>query len=285
MATIIAIAILVIFGFTQFSQSGCKCSEEPAEVVSADTPKSTLTNNAAKPDIQWVHIPGGTFSMGSKNGDKDERPVHRVTLSSFEMSKTEVTVAQYQACVNAGSCTKPETGDKYNWGASGRNEHPINGVSWNQAVNFARWVGGRLPTEAEWEYAARGGEKRYFPWGNQKANCQYAVMDDNKNTMTGGCGKDQTWTVCSKPVGNSKHGLCDMAGNVSEWVSDWYGAYPSGLANNPKGPTSGKGRVNRGGGWYDDGGDWRSAQRNWSSPKHRYPGMGFRIARSMPSAK
>jgi formylglycine-generating enzyme required for sulfatase activity len=185
---------------------GGTCQEDPAALI-------------------WVEIPGGSFMMGSENGEDNERPVHRVTVPTFEITKTEVTVVQYQACVDASICTEPiePTLDQYcNLGKTDREDHPVNCVDWEQAGVFCRWSGGRLPTEAQWEYAARGGgDDIEFPWGDQPATCYYAVMDDQ--TVGGdGCGQDLPWPVCSKTAGNTAHGLCDMSGNVFEWVRDQY---------------------------------------------------------------
>jgi iron(II)-dependent oxidoreductase len=142
--------------------------------------------------------------MGSDDGNGDEKPVHRVTVPTFEMTKTQVTVDQYKACVDAGACTAPDSGGACNWGQSDRGKHPINCVDWQQAQAYAQWAGGRLPTEAEWEYAARSGGRDWkYPWGDEEATCQRAVMDDRG----WGCGRDTTWPVCSKPSGNTTQGL------------------------------------------------------------------------------
>jgi len=198
--------------------------------------------------LTWVRIPGGTFQMGSNHGADDEKPVHSVTLSTFEMTATEVTVAQYRKCVDAGVCNVPYADGSYcNWGISDRNNYPVNCVDWNHATTYAKWVGGRLPTEAEWEYAARsGGRNHKYPWGNQTATCSYAVMEENGGR---GCGRESTWPVCSKPAGNTSQGLCDMSGNVWEWVEDWYdsGYYKNSPSSNPIGPVSGSYRIARGG--------------------------------------
>ena len=227
--------------------------------------------------IEWVSIPGGTFPMGSTSGSSDEKPVHEVTLSSFELAKSEVTVRQYRACVDARACTAPGTGSHCNWAEPGRDDHPINCVDWDQAVAFSRWVGGRLPTEAEWEYAARsGGRAQEYPWGDAQATCTYAVMDDGSGN---GCGRDSTWPVCSKPPGHSAQGLCDMAGNVWEWVSDGYGDYPSGAQRDPSGYGTGSGRVIRGGSWGNDAWGLRAAYRSGIVPGYRGYYLGFRPAR------
>jgi formylglycine-generating enzyme required for sulfatase activity len=240
--------------------------------------------------IKWVKIPGGTFQMGSRSGDKDEKPVHRVRVKTFWMAKTEVTVAQYRRCVRAGRCSKPDTGKQCNWGKGGRGQHPVNCVDWKQARSFSRWAGSRLPSEAQWEYAARSGGKSWkYPWGNAKATCARAVLDDR--THTAGCGKKRTWPVCSKPRGNSLQGLCDLAGNVSEWVRD--SIYPLGLGSYRGAPTDGSAwvsgsssnrlsRVLRGGSWNHSARHVRAAVRGRSYPSLRYLYLGFRPARSSP---
>ena len=228
-----------------------------------------------KAGIQWVRIPGGTFTMGSGNGD--EGPAHSVTIKTFQMAKTLVTVAQYKACVDAGACTAPNSGGYCNWGVSGRDQHPINCVDWNQAQAFSSWAGGRLPSEAEWEYAAKSaGKERKYPWGDETATCQRAVISEGGD----GCGKDSTWPVCSKTAGNTEQGLCDMAGNVWEWVQDWYhGSYNGAPADGSawESPT-GSYRVVRGGSWNSVAGYARSAYRDNGDPGDRGHGLGFRPA-------
>ncbi len=195
------------------------------------------------------------------------------------MSKTTVTFGQYKACVDAGTCTAAGTGGFCNWDNSDRGSHPINCVDWDQAQAFASWVGGRLPSEAEWEYAARSGGRDWkYPWGDESATCARVVMDDGRGS---GCGRDGTWTVCSKPTGNTAQGLCDMVGNVWEWVQDWYhdsynGAPTDGSAwELPKGSQ----RVKRGGAMYNDASVVRSALRNYDRPTYCNSDLGFRVAR------
>ena len=236
-----------------------------------------------------VRIPAGGFWMGCNpevddDCDDDEKPGRKVWLDEYFIDRTEVTIGQYRACVEAGSCKEPrsKSDSKYcNWGHSGREDHPINCVDWNQAEAFCRWAGKRLPTEAEWEKAARGTEGRKYPWGNREASCDYAVMDDGGD----GCGKDRTWPVCAKERGNSPYGLCDMAGNVWEWVSDWYGEeyYESGATRNPKGSKYGEYRVLRGGCWGLYPWYLRASSRFRSLPSLRYYGSGFRCARGAAS--
>ncbi|MCD6499090.1 MAG: SUMF1/EgtB/PvdO family nonheme iron enzyme [Deltaproteobacteria bacterium] len=230
--------------------------------------------------LTWITITGGPFEMGSMIGGSEEQPVHSVTVPGFEMTKSEVTVTQYGACVTAGSCTAPGTGTDCNWNDPGYEEHPVNCVDWGQAVAFCTWAGGRLPSEAEWEYAARsGGQSIEYPWGNDAATCSYAVMDDGGE----GCGTGRTMSVCSKPAGNTAQGqeLCDMAGNVYEWVQDWYhdtytGAPSDGSAwVSPSGST----RVLRSGGFFSVPNLLRAAGRDYVAPSFQDFGLGFRCAR------
>ncbi|OQC36516.1 MAG: Serine/threonine-protein kinase pkn1 [Deltaproteobacteria bacterium ADurb.Bin058] len=231
--------------------------------------------------IEWVRIAGGTFEMGSNDGESDERPVHSVTVPTFEMTRTEVTVDQYGACVDAGFCTAPDTGTNCNWDKSDRGSHPINCVDWDQAQDFANWLAARLPSEAEWEYAARsGGQGWKYPWGDEEATCDRAVIEDDSGS---GCGSGSTWPVCSKPSGNTTQGLCDMAGNVWEWVQDWHhgnydGAPTDGSAW--ESPT-GSYRVFRGGSWHGDARYVRAAIRGNDDPGARSVYLGFRVARSV----
>jgi formylglycine-generating enzyme required for sulfatase activity len=165
-------------------------------------------------DIQWVTIPGGSFEMGTNGESKSEGPAHRVSVKTFQLAKTEVTNGQYKACVKAGACAAPIDYATHAVKYVGGDDHPVVNVDWVQSKKFSVWAGGRLPTEAEWEYAARsGGKKRKYPWGDAEPTCDLAVIQ--------GCG-DGTEPVCSKPAGNTQQGLCDMAGNVWEWVQDKY---------------------------------------------------------------
>ncbi|MCP4680197.1 MAG: formylglycine-generating enzyme family protein [Deltaproteobacteria bacterium] len=253
--------------------------------------------------IVWVSICGGSFQMGS-NERPEEQPIHEVTVPDFEMTKTEVTVAQYRECVTADACNDPDateewcSGDyaKYNnWINAGRDSYPVNCVDWYQSREFCDWVGGRLPSESEWEYAARsGGRDIKYPWGDEEATCDYAVMMEPYEEC--GCNTEKTMEVCSKTNGNTTQGLCDMAGNVSERVKDEYhGSYD--CDNNPdeyncsNGGTapvdgsawaedSGAHIVFERGGSYCDKSELRAASRyGCYSPFVSGNGLGFRCAR------
>lgn len=203
-----------------------------------------------------VEVPGGTFEMGSIQGDAevDEMPVREVHVDTFWIDETEVTVEAYVACMNApgAPCSEPQppvVEVTCNWMVEGRELHPVNCLTWSQAEAYCEWVDGgtkRLPTEAEWEKAARGTDARTYAWGESTATCNYAVMDE-PGAGGPGCGTDATVQVGSKPLGASPYGALDMAGNVWEWVADWYGDYDPAETDNPTGPAAGTERVRRGG--------------------------------------
>ena len=251
-----------------------------------------IRKNSESVDViyQTVHVKGGCFQMGSNNGDDDERPVHKVCVDDFRMGKYEVTIGQYMKFVNATGGSHPEwlePGSDYNIktgssdhykgkGATVRNtNHPVMGVSWNNARDYAKWLSRKtgqnysLPTEAEWEYACRSGGK------NQKY-CGGSNID-SLAWYSGNSGK-KTHAVGEKN-GNGL-GIYDMSGNVWEWTQDWFGKYSSGTQNNPKGASSGSGRVNRGGSWGNSASVGRSAVRFNYSPDNRDYNLGFRLRRT-----
>jgi formylglycine-generating enzyme required for sulfatase activity len=225
-------------------------------------------------DIEWVDIPAGTFMMGSPENEEErsyiEGPQHQVTLSGFKMSKYEVTFDQYDAFCEATSRSKPSDDG---WG---RGNRPVINVSWNDATDFAQWMGCRLPTEAEWEYACRAGTSTSFNTGDclSTAQANYNGSLPYSNCITG------SYLERTQPVGSyapNAWGLYDMHGNVWEWCSDWYGSYSSFHQTNPTGPASGSNRVLRGGSWCHTGGFCRSADRYHNGPSHRRDDIGFRL--------
>lgn len=232
---------------------------------------------SAAPGPDWVTLPAGRFVMGVRapgEGFLDASPAHEVSLKAFEMSRTDVTVEQYARCVSAGRCTTPASGVNCNWGKPGRERHPVNCVSWEQAVRYAGFVGARLPTEAEWEYAAAsGGRSNKYPWGGEEPACGLAVM--------GGCDTEGTMPVCSRPAGNTAQGLCDMAGNVWQWTRDKYsGSYANAPSDGSAFEAAGQARVVRGGSF--DNGDFRLLRtvfRHGMAPGVRDAKVGFRVAR------
>ena len=243
-----------------------------------------------------VTIPAGSFKMGCVPSDskcqKDEKPRHSVYLDSFQIDKIEVTVSQYKKCVDAGECKAAKTTtDKwakyYNWNKSGRENHPINGVDWNDATNYCKWKGKRLPTEAEWEKAARGGTDSAYYWGNSSTNqCGYANGADESakrefsDWTVSSCDDGYIGTSPAKSFKPNDYGLYDMTGNVYEWCSDWYGEsyYKDSPSKNPTGATSGSSRVLRGGSWGYDSRLLRASHRYCSYPDGGYYVCGFRCA-------
>jgi formylglycine-generating enzyme required for sulfatase activity len=212
-------------------------------------------------------VPEGQFIMGSDIGLPDQMPVHRVTLSSYWIMQTEVTNAQYDHCINAGACTAPANN---RWNNSEFTEHPVTGVTWRQANEYAHWVGGHLPTEAEWEKAARGTDRRIFPWGDE-------IPGEDQLNYNNSIG--DTMPVGTYPKGASPYGVLDMAGNVEEWVNDWYAAdyYASSPEENPPGPERGAIKVTRGGSYASIRRDVRSTTRKWASPNSYFSNVGFRV--------
>ncbi len=223
-----------------------------------DTPRPTATPTPGIGSIQvtpldgatMVFVPAGEFTMGSNDND-DEKPAHQVSLDAFWMDKHEVANALYKKCVDAGKCTAPSekksfTHEAY-YGDARYNNYPVIYVSWNDANAYCSWAGKRLPTEAEWEKAARGpssaNDRRIFPWGN--------TFDANLVNSSEGFRGD-TVAVDSFPNGASGYGVLNLAGNVWEWVADWYDPnyYANAPRNNPKGPSAGQQRVLRGGAWF-----------------------------------
>ena len=186
---------------------------------------------------EMIPIPAGEFVMGSNKGENDDKPAHTVHLDAYEIGKYPVTVAQYRKFCTATGREMPDAPD-WAW----ENDHPMVYVTWFDAEAYCRWAGGRLPTEAEWEKAARGTDGRTYPWGD--------TWDKNK-CANRQLGLTSTVRVGSYPAGASPYGCMDMAGNVWEWCADWYDEdyYKTSPSGNPEGPSSGDSRVLRGGCW------------------------------------
>ena len=223
-----------------------------------------------------VYVPAGEFTMGDGSGDA---PVHIVDLDAFWIDQTEVTNKQYQACVDAGTCeslswTRSLTHPSY-YGNPEFDDYPLIAVNWDEANRYCEaWVGGDLPTEAQWEKAARGTDARNYPWGDDLPNNNLL----NYNRHIG-----DTTVVKNYQNTGSFYGTYDMAGNVWEWVNDWYGKNyyeDSASSNNPVGPGSGKYRVLRGGSWINFDFYVHSAYRFRNDPTYGNYNFGFRCARS-----
>lgn len=204
---------------------------------------------------EMVSIPAGTFLYG----------VNKIVidLPEFTIDKTEVTVEAYGKCVNAGRCTTPGVRKFCNWGDRGkRMKHPVNCVNWKQAESYCMWAEKRLPTEEEWEKAARGIDGRTYPWGEERPSCKLTIMKHDGN----GCGKNSTWPVCSKMDGVSPYGLCDMAGNVYEMTASWEGSQ----------------RTERGGSWYSSSVHYFPVTLRQNAPPTASSFMGgFRCAKNV----
>jgi formylglycine-generating enzyme required for sulfatase activity len=233
-----------------------------------------------------VYVPPGEFQMGNAEGNLEEQPVHAVELDGFWIDRTEVTHAQFAVFLNEQGnqteggvtwlklededCVIERVGSEYR-SKSGYADYPVIEVSWYGAAAYCDWAGGRLPTEAEWEYAACGPEEREYPWGDDVPDC------DKANYY--GC-VGLTAAVGSHPAGASWCDALDMAGNVWEWVADWYGGYPAGRQVNPSGRPSGEVRVLRGGSWVVVPDNGRCTARGWSPPDASNDDFGFRCAKS-----
>ena len=242
------------------------------------TPTSTpVTKVRSKDGMEMVYVPKGKFTMGSTDSDAndDESPVREVSLDAYWIDKYEVSNGQYQECVNAGKCTEPRSTESWTrssyYGNTEYDDFPVINVSWHQAKAYCEWAGGSLPTEAQWEKAARGKNGRKYPWGDESPN---------SNLVNYGEIKGDTTAVGSYPRGASPYGAMDMAGNVWEWVMDRYGPYDAAETNNPEGPASRYNRVLRGGGWGSYGRLIRSARRRDFNPSNTNYNVGFRCVSS-----
>ena len=250
-------------------------TEPPTEAVAggpAIEPGTTWTRPAD--GMVMVHVPGGTFQMGSDESDPDaeveEFPQHAVTLDAFWIDQTEVTNTQYRQCVEAGVCqAPPEACDYGGYVHEHRADHPVLCVDWSGAAAYCEWAGARLPTEAEWEYAARGPDSAIYPWGNSPPD----------STLLNYAGiVDDTTEVGSYPDGASWCAALDMAGSVWEWVADWYGKHPAEAQTNPTGQPAGEYKVAHGGSYFDGPAYVRAALRFQALPDDRTPSRGFRCA-------
>ena len=260
-----------------------------------------------------VYVPAGEFTMGSdaaglayavalcrrfstdpatalatcqRSAFTDEQPAHTVALDAFWLDRTEVTNGQYRRCEAAGGCTAPAEEGSYTrpsyYIAPEFAGYPVVWVTWRQAAEYCAWAGARLPTESQWEFAARGPDGRLFPWGNVFDGSRLNYCDSRctagPNDGSVDDGYADTAPVGSFPAGASWTGALDLAGNVREWVSDWYGRYPAEPQNNPTGPATGDSHIPRGGSWLDKPDDVRSANRGANDPDYTRHKVGFRCA-------
>lgn len=275
-----------------FGNSGLTVAPLPTDTstptptsTSIPTPTKVITQDVSEDGMIQIYIPAGVFTMGSNSGNENEKPEHNVYLNDFWIDETEVTNAQYALCVAAGACMKPLDLDSKTssfFTESQYANHPVVFVDWSQAKAYCEWAGRRLPTEAEWEKAARGLDRRIYPWGNSfdvntvnfcDVNC-WATWKDGLYDD----GYANTSPIGSYPEGASPYGALDMAGNVYEWVLDWSYQYASGYQSNPSGPANGVERLLRGGSWGDDKLHLRTVVRSDEPPDLRRDFIGFRCA-------
>ena len=207
------------------------------------------SNNGQCVPVGMALIPAGKFWMGcggegAADCGADEYPYHEVNLSAYYIDKTEVTLEEYEKCQEATACARKLSGPT----PAGTFKLPVTGVTWYEAKAYCTYAGKRLPTEAEWEKAARGTDERQYPWGNDVPSCDLAVLNTVSDGV--GCGTSSSWAVCSRsPAGDSPYGLCDMVGNLTEWVADSYLSdyYKTSPTDDPTNvDTSNEGRVLRG---------------------------------------
>jgi formylglycine-generating enzyme required for sulfatase activity len=241
-----------------------------SERVAFDAPEG---DPSWRDPVEMAAVPAGDFLMGSDDpeADLDERPVARIHVETFWIDRVEVTNARYGVCFEAGACSLPIA---LAFGEATKPDHPVAIVGWTQAAAYCRWVGKRLPTEAEWEKAARGVDARRYPWGSRfepdRANAGYTAGTAAAGSYAGGA---------------SPYGVLDMAGNVWEWTSSLYRPYPYDPGDGREEPTARGARVNRGGSWYY--GAWYVRTTYRATANHIYrriADLGFRCASSCAPA-
>ncbi len=301
---------VVLIGMVRAIASHAAADRESIRPVHAeiDHTRSIFAEPSRSCPDGMVVIPGGSFFMGADEALPASRPSHHVTLAPYCIDTFEVTTEDYKACSERGDCKRAGTTNEWSGIATGekrafdplcngrdgasRGHHPINCTDWEMASDYCAARGARLPTEAEWEFSARGTDGRRYPWGDEAPSARFL----------NGCGKEcvewgkrnhideallfgeadgwaTTAPVGSFPDGQSKYGVQDLVGNVWEWVADYWGPYDSDAADDPHGPTSGRDRVIRGGAWNGAYAGWmRPTFRYHDPPETKSYGIGFRCA-------
>ncbi|MDE3223961.1 MAG: SUMF1/EgtB/PvdO family nonheme iron enzyme, partial [Nitrospirota bacterium] len=261
--------------------------EEPKPIQEArarpyEAPRLTGKDMAGKDGAPMALVPAGEFLMGNNDGDSDERPAHSVHLDAFFMDKFEVTTSRYGKYVQATGRPAPPYWNQMAHVSDG--DRPVIGIDWHDADAYCRHYGKRLPTEAEWEKAARGTDGRKYPWGNAEPTPSLTNFGKRLNANLNYY-NDRLTPVGSLGDGKSPYGIFDLSGNVMEWVADWYGDgyYQQSPARNPTGPSNGTKKVMRGGSWINDALYLRSSYRYRYAPINRDANFGFRCAMDAPT--
>lgn len=238
---------------------------------------SKLALRGVLPPEGMVLIPAGEFVMGAEDGLPDARPMHRPSLSAYWIDKYEMTNAQYRTCAVSGVCPPPK--DRSAFDDPQRAQHPVTNVTWSQARTYCQWSGRRLPTEAEWEKAARGTDGRRYPWGNSEETIKSWLKE--RDLRAGNNGTDSVGSLAGS---ESPYGVFDLVGNVWEWVKDWYAEdfYAMAPLQDPQGPLRGSFRVLRGGDLSQSPLALRASYRGWDEMTYWGPTLGFRCAADVP---
>lgn len=276
-----------------FIIAACSTTDVSTPIVSTAREETTPTLGETfvdEQDVPMAFIPAGPFEMGSSVGADDEQPVHTVMLNAFYIDLYEVTNSQYAICVDAGVCDPTTDTTAFDssysrshyYGNPKYDDYPVIYADWYEAQAFCEWRGARLPTEAEWEKAARGGlDGKTYPWGSEPPKCESGIVNGATFDDDIMCNDTDTTQIGSySPNG---YGLFDMAGNVMEWVSDFYDEnyYAGSPADNPLGPVEGEYRVLRGGSWDGSVDSLRISDRRFNPPDSGSLSIGFRCALSL----
>jgi len=276
---------------------------EVSDDQSDQSEMSDQSDESEKPDSEMVEIASGSFMMGCQNGDTlcysngEEEPLHSVTISAFKMDKFEVTTADYKKCIDAGVCNNLSEDEPHYTVAEPEGHYTnnctinspdwdedalsVNCISWFGAKAYCEWIGRKLPTEAQWEYAASGTAGTLYTWGNEAPSCSYTMMFDTVSSKSG-CGTESVGKPGEYLNDESPFGVFDMAGNLTEWVSDFYKKdyYSESPANDPQGPETGSYKVFRGGFWGgSDPAIFRNSARPYLPPETALSMHGFRCVK------
>ncbi len=308
----VAAAALGLTHLVNPSRSGSVLASGASSRGASGSPARSAAIAHAQCPAGMIHVPGGSFFMGSDDGPPMERPAHPVTIAPFCIDEFEVTVQEYVRCSDVGRCKRAGTTNEWPGitgeeraafdplcnvrDPAGHARHPVNCIDWSMAERYCREQGARLPTEAEWEFAARGPDGRKYPWGDDAPTGTFLNACGTECAAWGrahGIGEKpmypdddgfaNTAPVGSFPRGASRYGVQDVVGNVWEWVADWYGPYPAASSSDerdPHGPGSGSERVIPGGAWNGSYATWvRPTFRYKADPEQRSYGIGVRCAK------